>query len=52
MVSFIDAFFKYSGDSFPFLYYDEIVRLFFQDDLSYILATCIAAWAVRCALFL
>jgi len=47
MISFIDAFFHHGGDEFGFLYYDDIVRLFFQDDLSYLLATCIAAWAVR-----
>lgn len=47
MISFIDAFFRNGGPQFGFLYYDEIVRLFFQDSLSYILQACIAAWAVR-----
>jgi hypothetical protein len=47
MISFIDAFFHNGGEEFGFLYYDDIVRLFYEDGLSPLLATCIAAWAVR-----
>lgn len=47
MVSFIDAFFQNGGEYFPFLYLDEVVREFFHDKLPYLLATCIAAWAIK-----
>lgn len=47
MVSFIDIFFRTGGGQFGFLVYDELVRRVYDDDLDYVLANCIAAWATR-----
>jgi hypothetical protein len=47
MLSFVDAFFQTGGEQFGFLVYDELVRQVYADDLDYVLANCIAAWATR-----
>jgi len=47
MISFVDAFFRTGGDQFGFLVYDELVRRVYADDINYVLANCIAAWATR-----
>ena len=47
MLSFVEAFFRTGGEQFGFLVYDELVRRVYADDLDYVLANCIAAWATR-----
>jgi len=47
MMSFIETFFRNGGEDFGFLYFEDVVRSFYEDSLSSLLATCIAAWAVR-----
>ena len=47
MISFVDAFFRTGGEQFGFLVYDELVRRVYADDINYVLANCIAAWATR-----
>jgi hypothetical protein len=47
MMSFVEAFFRTGGEQFGFLVYDELVRQVYADDLHYVLANCIAAWATR-----
>lgn len=47
MISFVDVFFRTGGEQFGFLVYDELVRQVYTDDLDYVLANSIAAWATR-----
>ena len=47
MVGFLEVFFRTGGEQFGFLVYDELVRRVYADDLDYVLANCIAAWATR-----
>jgi hypothetical protein len=45
MPHFIELFFKYYGDSFPFLSYEGVVTSFLQSTLSSVLANAIASLA-------
>jgi hypothetical protein len=47
MISFVDAFFRNGGEQFGFFAYDDLVRQVYANDLDYVLANCIAAWATR-----
>ncbi|PSR84404.1 hypothetical protein PHLCEN_2v5441 [Hermanssonia centrifuga] len=49
MMTFIQVFFDNLNVYFPFLAYDETFRQFFEQELSPLLANCIAALAVRYA---
>ena len=47
MINFVHAFFRNGGEQFGFFSYDELVRQVYANDLDYVLANCIAAWATR-----
>lgn len=49
MTHFIQVFFERFGPDFPFLQYQDILADFWEQRLSLIVANCVAAMAVKCA---
>jgi len=49
MTHFIQVFFERFGPDFPFLQYQDILADFWDQRLSLIIANCVAAMAVKCA---
>ena len=49
MTHFIQVFFERFGPDFPFLQYQDILADFWDQRLSLIVANCVAAMAVKCA---
>lgn len=50
MTHFIQVFFERFGPDFPFLQYQDILADFWEQRLSLIVANCVAAMAVKCAI--